>query len=367
MIVRPKQVKNILTKSKLPLGDFSANPYVGCAHDCKYCFASYMQQFSNHTEDWGKFVDVKYWPKIPNLEKLYGKEICIGSVTDGYQPLERQYGRTRELLTQLQGSGCKITIITKSDLVMRDLDLLQTFPQVQIAWSINTLNEHFRMDMDKGASIGQRFQAMQFFHAQGIKTSCFISPIFPEISEVFALIDYARDKCGEIWLEPLNLRGANRFVIFSYIAQCFPQLLPLYRRIFEQCDLSYWDYLSQQVAAFAQNRGLTVNGQAAYPLYQPCPNITCRFGIFQSVSAQFQSRNSNSQLATNQQQVSSTQVPFSPNTPSLQSPAKNQASFATKSQYNPQSTANSPSQSSNVDTPQDDFSDLDLFKGIHTP
>lgn len=356
MIVRPKQVKNILTKSKLPLGDFSANPYVGCAYDCKYCFASYMQQFSNHTEYWGKFVDVKYWPQIPNLEKLYGKEICIGSVTDGYQPLERQYGRTRELLTQLQGTGCKITIITKSDLVMRDLDLLQTFPQVQIAWSINTLNERFRMDMDQGASIGQRFQAMQFFHVHGIKTSCFISPIFPEISEVFPLIDYARDKCSEIWLEPLNLRGTNRFVIFSYIAQSFPQLLPLYRRIFEQGDLSYWDYLSQQVAAFAQNRGLPVNGQAAYPLYQPCPNITCRFGIFQSVRDQFQSHGSNSLLAINQQQVPSTQIP-----------SKNQASSATKSQYNPQSTKTSPSQSSNLETLQDDFSDLDLFKGIHTP
>ena len=54
--------KSILTKSNLPVSVFSANPYVGCSHACKYCYASFMKRFTNHAEEWGEFVDVKIWP-----------------------------------------------------------------------------------------------------------------------------------------------------------------------------------------------------------------------------------------------------------------------------------------------------------------
>ena len=67
-----------------------------------------MKRFTGHTEPWGEFVDVKRWPAIRHPERYAGKELFIGSVTDPYQPLEETYGRTRALLEQMQGSGCKI-------------------------------------------------------------------------------------------------------------------------------------------------------------------------------------------------------------------------------------------------------------------
>ena len=105
----------------------------------------------------------------------------IGSVTDPYQPAEEKYKRTRALLEELQGSGALLSVATKSDLILRDLDLIKTFPNARVSWSVNTLDERFKNDMDKGVSIERRLAAMKAFHDAGIRTTCFISPIFPEI------------------------------------------------------------------------------------------------------------------------------------------------------------------------------------------
>ena len=105
MLIQKIDVKSVMTKSNLPVADYSVNPYVGCSHGCKYCYASFMKRFTNHPEPWGSFVDVKYWLEIKNPAKYAGKEAFIGSVTDPYQPCEAKYQRTRALLEQLQGSG----------------------------------------------------------------------------------------------------------------------------------------------------------------------------------------------------------------------------------------------------------------------
>ena len=58
-----KDVKTVMTKSSLPVGGYSVNPYVGCPHACRYCYASFMKRFTGHTEKWGTFLDVKSWPE----------------------------------------------------------------------------------------------------------------------------------------------------------------------------------------------------------------------------------------------------------------------------------------------------------------
>ena len=117
ILIREVETKNIMTKSSLPVGGYSVNPYVGCTHACKYCYASFMKRFTGHTEEWGTFLDVKHWPKIKNPKKYAGQRVVIGSVTDGYNPQEEQFGNTRKLLEQLIGSDADILICTKSDLV----------------------------------------------------------------------------------------------------------------------------------------------------------------------------------------------------------------------------------------------------------
>lgn len=92
ILIREVETKNIMTKSSLPVGGYSVNPYVGCTHACKYCYASFMKRFTGHTEEWGTFLDVKHWPEIKNPKKYAGQRVVIGSVTDGYNPQEEQFG-----------------------------------------------------------------------------------------------------------------------------------------------------------------------------------------------------------------------------------------------------------------------------------
>lgn len=257
MNVQEISAKSILSKSNLPVCDYSVNPYVGCAHGCRYCYASFMKRFTNHQEPWGSFVDAQNWPEIRRPERYRGKELFIGSVTDPYQPAEKTYGRTRNLLEQLQGSGAKLSIQTKSDLVLRDLDLLQTFPDIRIGFSINTLDEGFRRDMDHAVSIERRIAAMQAVHAAGIRTTCFISPIFPGITDVRTIIERVRGICNLIWLENLNLRGNYRADIFSYIRERHPALLPLYQSIYGKGDRSYWEQLDADIRKYTATEGLT--------------------------------------------------------------------------------------------------------------
>ena len=256
MIIREIQTKNPLTKSDLPVSDYSLNPYVGCEHGCKYCYACFMKRFTGHEEPWGEFLDVKYWKPLIHPERYAGKEVFLGSVTDPYQPAEEKYRRTRAVLEELRGSGVKLSIATKSDLVLRDLDLIQSFPEARVSWSINTLDERFKDDMDKAVSIGRRLAAMKAFHDAGVRTTCFISPIFPGITDVPAIIQRAKDDCNLIWLENLNLRGTFKPVILQYIREKRPELEPLYRDIYQKGSRGYWQALDEALRAYCEGLGL---------------------------------------------------------------------------------------------------------------
>lgn len=256
LIINEVESKSILSKSNLPVCEYSVNPYVGCTHACKYCYASFMKRFTGHTEQWGTFIDIKYWKEIKNPEKYKGKDMFIGSVTDPYNPQEEIFERTRTLLTQLKGSGAKISIATKSDLILRDLDLIKTFPDARVSWSVNTLDEDFRKDMDKAVSIERRLAAMKSFHQAGIRTTCFISPIFPEITDVKAIIDRVKKQCNLIWLENLNLRGGYKKVIMEYIQEKYPRLLSLYHEIYDCKDKSFWIMLDEELKKYSDEVGL---------------------------------------------------------------------------------------------------------------
>lgn len=254
-IIKDIDVKSVMTKSSLPVGGFSVNPYVGCPHACKYCYASFMKRFTGHTEPWGAFLDVKHWKPIDNPHKFDGQRIVVGSVTDGYNPYEAEFRRTRKLLEELEGTDAEIMICTKSDLVLRDLDLLKKFHKVTVSWSVNTLDEQFRLDMDRAVSIERRLEAMKQVYDAGIRTVCFISPIFPGITDVKAIIHKVKDFTDLIWLENLNLRGQFKSQIMDYIRENYPTLMDLYDEIYNKKRLDYWQVLEQDISAFARTEG----------------------------------------------------------------------------------------------------------------
>lgn len=250
MEVREKEVKSILTKSPVHNG-YTASPYGGCTHNCMYCYARYLPDWTGHEEErWGEYVDVKYWKPLTEKQKdkLHGRSIFISSATDPYQSVEHQYFRTRTLLEELIGTGANILVVTKSHAVIRDWDLLQKL-DATVALSINTLDDGFRSDMDCGSSVEQRMGALSILHNKGIYTACFVSPVFPGITDAPEIIKQTTGLCDEVYLEHLVLQNPYKGSVLYYIKTKYPDLYPYYDRLFNKGELDEWwkwdDYMEE--------------------------------------------------------------------------------------------------------------------------
>ena len=277
MQVTIKPVKAILSRSQLPGSEWAANPYLGCSHRCVYCYARFMQRHRTpsaqtgpeEADPWGSFVEVKDWPALDpykDAPRLLGHSILIGSVTDPYLPEEAQYQRTRTLLQQLlaiersahellvpdEPQGLHITLITKSDLLLRDLDLLRALTQVQVVLSINTLDDTLQRQLDAAPPIGRRLAALKACQEAGLATACFIAPIMPGLTEVATIVHAVRPYCREIWLDRLNLHPSCKEPVHHFISRYYPHLQPLYRAIYEEHDLSYWHLLERYLRTIAR-------------------------------------------------------------------------------------------------------------------
>lgn len=182
--VREIQVKTVLTPSGISGLDYSLNPYVGCAHGCAYCYADFMRRFSGHTEPWGTFVDIKRnAPELLRAELARKRPGVIGLslVTDPYQPLEKTYGLTRRCLeTLLDFPEFSLTVLTRSTLVLRDIDLLRRLARVEVGLSVTTDDDRVRRLFEPRApTIGRRLAALRRLREAGLKTYAFVGPLLP--------------------------------------------------------------------------------------------------------------------------------------------------------------------------------------------
>lgn len=215
-MIKEITVKSVLQASKLPESSFCLNPYIGCTHACRYCYARFMRRFTGHTEPWGTFVDIKLnTPEILarqlSRSKTFTGTTLIGSVCDAYQPLEKKYGITREAVRLLTEKGITYSILTKSDLVLRDIDLFKAAgTKCSIGISLSILSEDLRRRFEPGAAtVSRRLNALKELHTSGIRTYVFIGPILPLVTDVEALVEATAPFADEVWGEALNLRCGN--------------------------------------------------------------------------------------------------------------------------------------------------------------
>lgn len=253
------QTKDYLTKSNLPESDFVINPYVGCPHGCKYCYACFMKRFTNHNEEWGKFIDIKQCSKPISAKRLTGKSVFLSSVTDCYNLFEEKYCITQSILKQLVDIDCDVTITTKSKLILRDIELLKKFKSLTIAMSVNTTDEKFKDDMDNASSISDRLNTLKALHENGIYTVLFMSPIFPEITDFADIIERSRSFTDEYWFENLNLRGSYKGRILGYIERSYPQYKKLYEDIYIKGKNEYWQCLKNKIEDYCSQNAIKHN------------------------------------------------------------------------------------------------------------
>ena len=256
--IREIVTRSYIHPSKLPGYDYVINPYVGCPHRCIYCYAEFMKRFSGHDDPWGTFTDVKIRSTAVRPIPLQGASIFLSSVTDCYNPLEEKYRLTRKLLEQLRYSGARLTILTKSALVTRDIDILKTIPDITVGLSMNTELDSFRREIEpEAASVLERLDTLKTLHKNGIKTWLHMAPIFPVLTDWKALLEAARPYVDSFSFENLKLRGAGLPRVMLYITQKHRELKPLYQQIYEEKDMTYWRNLRREILAFCNQYKLS--------------------------------------------------------------------------------------------------------------
>ncbi|MBA3028287.1 MAG: radical SAM protein [Desulfobacteraceae bacterium] len=259
MIIREVKAKSIITKSNLPEADYVINPYIGCTHACIYCYASFMKRFTGHEEEWGTFLDVKI--NAPDLipektNKYFGKHLYLSSVTDPYLPHEKKYALTRRILEKLIPLGPHIGIQSKSDLILRDLDLLEQFPVCETGLTITTLNDAVRKEIEPHTAIVQkRIEALKELKKAGLRTYVFIGPILPMVTDWKKIVLETQPFADRYLFENLNMYWMAAQNIYRWIKKAHPELFKEYQSIFGK-NSTYWDQVELEIRGFCEDHGI---------------------------------------------------------------------------------------------------------------
>ena len=208
------------------------NPYVGCGHSCVYCYARFIKRFTGHTERWGSFVDARIniadiLKKQLKSPKYKGKLIFIGTVTDPYQSIEKKYKLTRSILQVLLDHKNPVSILTKSDLVLRDIDLLKELKNVDVNFTVTTLDEKWKELVEPNSpTVRQRFEAMGKLVNKGIRVFAMMGPYWPIFTNPEALFkEFKRVGVSHIFTESFNTVGGNWTGVERVLKKHYPQFL----------------------------------------------------------------------------------------------------------------------------------------------
>lgn len=247
--IRRVRVRNLVTKSKLGDG-LAINPYVGCPHNCVYCYAACINYSGvERGEEWGTYLDVKVPSEQINMAKIFRKGIFFSSMTDAYNPYEEKEEATRRILRTLIPAEPRISILTKSKLAVRDIDLFKQFKRIKVSYSFSSIDDFFRRRVEPYASSPlDKIAALRQLKADGIPTGVFISPIFPEISNPIAIAEAVAPYVnGNIWFDSLHLRPQNREKVLTLISKLRPDLAALYEDIYYRKNNCYWINLRKEI------------------------------------------------------------------------------------------------------------------------
>jgi DNA repair photolyase len=241
------EARTLLNRCKAPRMPFqwTINPYRGCEFACKYCYARYTHEFMEMRNglDFERKIYIKQeaaWLLRQDLRKVKrGEEIAIGTATDPYQPAERHYRVTRAILEELaQHKGFDIGIVTKSDLILRDRDVLQRVAEqnrVYVNLTVTTLDAKLARILEPRAPRPDlRLKAVEELNRAGIDAGVICAPVLPGITdgedELEALVAATKEAGGKnIFANPLFLKPCSAAVFLPFLEKEFPPLVQQYQ------------------------------------------------------------------------------------------------------------------------------------------
>jgi len=202
-----RKTKSLYTRSRIPGVSWSANQYVGCSFACPYCYAkSVVREFRDRK--WGSWVIAK--TNAPELARKHVKgKIVMSTVSDPYQPVEAELKLTRATLRFMDKRN-ELSLLTKSPLVTRDIDLFKLFRSIEVGLTLNSFEGREKALLEPRTPVMKaRFNALQRLHEAGLKTYAFVSPVIPGVTDVSAIVEETQEFVDYYFFEVLNLRKAG--------------------------------------------------------------------------------------------------------------------------------------------------------------
>ncbi len=262
-----QEAKSIVNAVKGMPFAWSINPYRGCFHQCRFCYArrthTYLEEDGEGS--WGSRLYVKTnAPALARRElakrSWKHEQVAVGTVTDPYQPLEGRYRLTRGVLEALRDYETSAAIITRSPLIVRDIDVLQSMAGragVSVSISIATLDERLSREIEPTvAPPKQRLRAVRMLADAGIPVNVALAPVLPRITDapasLEAVISAAREAGAQrVWHNTLYLHEVTREAFFSYLREHRPELLAEYADLYrgKYAPRAISDEISERVSA----------------------------------------------------------------------------------------------------------------------
>ena len=239
---------------------YQLDPYIGCEHHCYYCYA-----LNQAETDWEEEILIHHdivGQLSQEISSLEPQSIYIGWNSDAYQPSEKTFRQTRQSMELLAQNGFSVSILTKSDLVTRDIDLFASMQGSPIGISIAFQDEDVRQLFEANAPPNERrIEALKRLHEAGIETYVLICPVMPFITDVKSLIEITAPYADAIWIYSLKMesRGDRSWQnVEGILRRHFPEMAEKYRESAFSADHPYWVGLREELEGLQQEKGLNL-------------------------------------------------------------------------------------------------------------
>jgi DNA repair photolyase len=267
-------LNRVATGSPLPY-DWTVNPYRGCTHSCHYCFARAYHAYLDLGigADFERLIVVKTNIATVLRSELssprwLGTPVAMGTATDPYQPCEGRYRLTRDVLEALSDYRTPLSMLTKSTLVVRDLDLfaeLDTRAGATLAMSIASVEDSFRRTIEPGTPPSRsRLEVLRRFSSAGIRTGVLVAPIMPYINDSPDDLRRLVEGCAAVGVGyvsgvVLHIRPGIRGHFWPWLRRARPDLYPQYRELYEDrshAPVAYRETVAERLGAACARAGL---------------------------------------------------------------------------------------------------------------
>ena len=252
--------QRILKGCSLEAFNYQMDPYIGCEHLCCYCYdlnstdLNWEKEIMIHEDIIGKLAR--------EIEPLEPQTIYIGMNTDPYQPAEKEYFQTRKVIELLLEKGFSVSILTKSGLVTRDIDLLSSDANSSVGVSIAFHNEDIRKLFEKKApAVDERVKALQELKNSGIRTYTLICPVIPFITAVEPIIEMVEPYSDAIWIYKLqmeNKKDRNWANVKRIIRDKFPRLTDSFTEVVFAKSHPYWECLRNNLKSIKKAKAVAI-------------------------------------------------------------------------------------------------------------